>query len=232
MDLLIGRVDRHHPLFNWVTGYGLSELDLDWFRSNPQRPDVLGIDYYPNSEWQLDKDGDGIRQRRSESPVGLYGIGRAYYNRYGLPMMLTETSADGHPINREIWLEQTIDDCRRLRDEGIPMNGYFWWPMIDQLDWDGALTHRVGKIHEVGIFNLKRQADGTLARVATPLVKQYAKFVAAGDERIGTIESIAHPSDEEDQGAPIGFEIAGQTEIGLSRGPFNLVELPTDKAPG
>jgi beta-glucosidase len=190
MDLLLGRVDRNHPLFNWVTGYGLSELDLEWFRSNPQSPDVLGLDYYPNSEWQLDRGPEGIRQRRSETPVGLYGIATDYYNRYGLPMMVTETSADGHPINREIWLEETTGDCRRLREEGIPMLGYFWWPMVDQLDWDGALTHRVGKIHEVGVYNLRRQPDGTLARYETPLVKQYAAIVSRGDEQVGKLEEI------------------------------------------
>ena len=206
MDLLLGHVDRHHPLFNWITGYGISELDLDWFSTNPQRPDILGIDYYPNSEWQLDKTTEGIHQRRSETPLGLYGIAKAYYNRYGLPMMLTETSTDGQPINREIWLEQTIDDCRRLREEGIPMNGYFWWPMIDQLDWDGALTHRVGKIHDVGIFNLKRQADGTLTRHPTALVKQFAKFIAAGDDSVGKLELIVVPANEDDQGPPIGIE--------------------------
>ena len=51
MDMLTGRLDRNHPLFPWVTAYGMSELDLDWFRANPQRPDVLGLDYYPHSEW-------------------------------------------------------------------------------------------------------------------------------------------------------------------------------------
>jgi hypothetical protein len=80
------------------------------------------------------------------------------------------------------------------------MLGYFWWPMIDQVDWDGALTHRVGKIHEVGLFNLRRQADGALARQATPLVKQYAQIVAARDEKVGSLDEIVHPSDTEDQG--------------------------------
>jgi len=127
LDLLMGRVDRNHPLFNWVTSYGMSELDLDWFRSHPQKPDVLGIDYYPHSDWQLDKVGNGVRQRRSETPLGLYGVGNAYYNRYGLPMMVTETSIEGQAINREIWLEETVEDCRRLREEGVPMLGYFWW---------------------------------------------------------------------------------------------------------
>ena len=188
-------------IFSWAasigiircsTGYGLwhERTGSGMVRDTSAAPDILGIDYYPNSEWQLDKTGDAIHQRRSETPLGLYGIARAYYNRYGLPMMLTETSADGHPINREIWLEQTIDDCRRLREDGIPMNGYFWWPMIDQLDWDGALTHRVGKIHDVGIYNLKRQTDGTLTRHATPLVKQFARFVAGGDDAVGKLEQL------------------------------------------
>jgi beta-glucosidase/6-phospho-beta-glucosidase/beta-galactosidase len=226
LDLLMGRLDRHHPLFNWVTSYGMSELDLEWFRSHPQTPDVLGIDYYPHSDWQLDKVGTGIRQRRSETPVGLYGVANAYYNRYGLPMMLTETSIEGQGINREIWLEETVEDCRRLREEGVPMLGYFWWPMVDQVDWDGALTHRVGKVHEVGLFNLKRQADGTLSRHATPLVKQYAAIVGGGEEKVGSLDEIVTPSDVEDQGPPIGFEIPqAMVEEGSTTSP-TLVELP------
>ena len=225
LDLLMGRLDRHHPLFNWVTAYGLSELDLEWFRANPQSPDVLGLDYYPHSDWQLEKVGNGVRQRRSENPAGLYGVAQAYYSRYGLPMMLTETSIEGQPINREIWLEETVEDCRRLREEGIPMLGYFWWPMVDQVDWDGALTHRVGKVHEVGLFNLRRQADGTLTRHATALVKQFAAIVADGEERVGKIESLAVPADNEDQGPPIGIEFPFTTGESAPAGP-TLVELP------
>ena len=206
LDLLLGRVDQRHPLYGWITDYGFSEIDVEWFKTHPQSPDVLGVDYYPNSEWQLDGTAHAMTQRRSEAPLGLYGIAKAYYNRYGLPMMLTETSADGHPINRQIWLDQTIEDCRRLRQDGIPMNGFFWWPMIDQIDWDGALTHRVGKIHDVGIYNLKRQPDGTLSRHATPLVNQFATVVAGGELSVGKLESIILPSNEEDQGNPIGVE--------------------------
>jgi len=152
MDLLLGRVDKNHPLFNWVTGYGLSELDLEWFRTNPQSPTCWGLDYYPNSEWQLDRVGEGIRQRRSETPVGLYASPRITTTTTALPMMVTETSADGHPINREIWLEETIGDCRRLREEGVPMLGYFWWPMIDQLDWAARSRTASGRFTRFGVF--------------------------------------------------------------------------------
>ncbi len=206
LDLLLGRVDQHHPLHSWVTSYGMSELDLEWFRSHPQRPDVLGLDYYPHSDWQLDIYNGNVRQRRADVPVGLHGVASAYWKRYGIPMMLTETSIEGQPINREIWLEDCIEHAKRLREEGIPMLGLIWWPMIDQIDWDGALTHRIGKIHEVGLFNLKRQQDGTLERKATPLVEMFRKFAASGEEHVGKLGEINYPSieAEEEQLPPIG----------------------------
>lgn len=205
-DLLMGRVDRQHPLHQWLFDYGLSDLDLAWFRSHPQRPDILGLDYYRSSEWRLEKSPSGLRQRMVENPLGIYGIGSTYYQRYGLPMMVTETSTDGKPINREIWLEKTVGDCRRLRTEGIPMLGYFWWPLFDQIDWDGALTHQVGKIHEVGLFSLRRDADGSLRRHATPMVDQFARFAAAGTEQVGELESIVRPGNVATD-EPIGVEL-------------------------
>ncbi len=206
LDLLTGQVDKDHALYPWLSGYGMSELDLEWFRSNPQTPDVLGLDYYPHSDWQLEVIGGVVQQRRADTPVGLYNIATAYHHRYGLPMMLTETSIEGQQINREIWFENTVEDARRLREDGYPMLGYFWWPMIDQLDWDGALTHRVGKIHQVGLFSLKRQAGGTLERRATPMVKVFGDAVREKEQRVGKLEHLICPRDElADQGPPIGI---------------------------
>jgi beta-glucosidase/6-phospho-beta-glucosidase/beta-galactosidase/glycosyltransferase involved in cell wall biosynthesis len=202
MDLLLGRVDREHPLFSWLTSYGMSELDINWLRANPQAPDVLGLDYYPHSDWQLDLHGTAVRQRRADSPVGLYGVANAYYDRYGLPLMLTETSVDGKPINREIWLDNTLDHIRRLREEGVPMLGMIWWPMIDQLDWDGALTHRIGKIHQVGLYGLSRTSDGTLQRSATPLVRQFRKAMEDGENRIGKLTNLSVPAQVDDEQLP------------------------------
>ena len=206
MDLLLGRVDVHHPLYAWLTSYGMSELDINWFRQNPQAPDVLGLDYYPHSDWQIERVAGRIQQRRADNPVGLYGVAGAYWRRYAIPLMLTETSIEGQPINREIWLETTVDHVRRLREEGVPMLGVIWWPLLDQVDWDGALTHRIGKVHEVGLFNLKRQPDGVLARSSTPLVRMFKELVASGEERVGKLESISYPSAEaeEEQLPPIG----------------------------
>ncbi|HEY1686035.1 MAG TPA: family 1 glycosylhydrolase [Tepidisphaeraceae bacterium] len=218
MDLLLGRVDANHPLYSWLNAYGLSDLDLEWFRSNPQTPDVFGLDYYPHSDWQLDRAGGGVRQHRADKPIGLHGVANAYWQRYGIPMMLTETSIEGQAINREIWLDSMVDDIRRLREDGVPMLGLIWWPMIDQLDWDGALTHRVGKIHEVGLFNLHRQSDGTLKRSPSPLVEHFRELAGSGEQLVGKLENINYPSAEaeEEQLPPLGEWIQPQIEAKAS----------------
>src|SRR2546423_1204635 len=71
-----------------------------------------------------------------------------------------------------------------------------WWPLLDQIDWDGALLHRVGKVHEVGLFNLKRRSDGTLERKSTPLIKLFRQYVASGEESVGALGEISYPSPE------------------------------------
>ena len=231
MDLLTGRVDANHPLHGWLTGYGLSELDLEYFRTHPQTPDVLGLDYYPHCDWQLERHSGGVRQKRADSPAGLYAVADAHWQRYGVPLMVTETSIEGKPINREIWLDQTIDDCARLRADGVPMLGVVWWPVIDHLDWDGAMTHRVGKLHEVGLFHLRRQPDGTLKRVKTPLADQYRDAAAQGDERVGPVAEIARPTaTAEDEGPPL----LGTLDVNPRRGKRSAAPGPVEDraAPG
>ena len=228
MDLLTGRVDATHPLHSWLTSYGLSELDLEWFRHHPQYPDLLGMDYYPHSEWQLDMTANHVRQTRANKPVGLHGLATAYYHRYGIPLMVTETSVDGQPINREIWLEDVCDHVGRLRDEGIPMLGLFWWPLLDQIDWDGALTHRVGKIHHVGLMSLKRSKEGVLERIATPLVGQFKAAIEKGEGRVGKLERLVNPSREaeEEQLPPIGQWIQPTADIDALATLIRNLDLP------
>jgi beta-glucosidase/6-phospho-beta-glucosidase/beta-galactosidase/glycosyltransferase involved in cell wall biosynthesis len=204
MDLLTGRVDRNHPLQAWMLGYGMTELDLEWFRSHPQSPDILGLDYYPHSDWQIEISNGSVRQRRADSPAGLHAVASEYYERYGIPLMLTETSIEGTSMNREMWFDLTVEHIARLREHGIPMLGCFWWPLLDQIDWDGALTHRIGKIHQVGLFKLSRRKDGTLQRSPTPMVEIYRDAAALGDERIGKLEHVLVPTPQEDQGPPCG----------------------------
>jgi len=62
------------------------------------------------------------------------------------------------------------------------MLGYSGGRMIDRSIGRRA-DSRVGKVHEVGlsIYGVRPMAPG---RHATPLVKQYAEIIAAGDKKL------------------------------------------------
>ncbi|MBC7783763.1 MAG: glycosyltransferase [Burkholderiales bacterium] len=218
LDLLAGRVDHHHPLYSWLTSFGFSELDLSFLANNPQMPDLIGLDYYPHSDWQIEMQNGRLRQRRADAPLGLGALARAVYDRYGLPLMVTETSVDGPPISREIWLHRIVDEIRELREDGIPMTGLIWWPALDQIDWDGALTHRIGKLHHVGLFSLNRLPDGTLERKVTPLAKQWREIVEAGDEHVGELAELAISAAPQDVQLPPLLTDASQWVVDTTGG--------------
>ena len=203
LDLITGRVDAEHQLRPWLLRHGFSAMDLNWFLRNPVEIDVLGLDYYEHSEMELYACNERLRQRVPEKLAGLYATVRHYWERYRLPMMITETSCCGEDERRSEWLHFTARDIKRLREEGIPVIGYTWWPLVDHLDWDGALLHQIGKIHRVGIYSLERQPTGELRRVATPLADAYRKLVSNGDQSAGILKSDPSIDEQKRKAMPI-----------------------------
>ena len=241
LDLMTGKVDQTHPLYKWFTSYGLNDTDLNWIRAHRSAPDVIGLDYYSHTETQLEAINGGVRQRQPEQPLGLYGCAKEYWNRYGIPLMVTETSIEDTQLQREMWMEQTVFDCKRLRDEGIPLIGYTWWPFFDNVDWDGALLHHIGKIHNVGLVNLKRQKDGSLKRVVSGLSEMYSGLIKDGEKAVGLLGEIAAPAlDIEDQDFELeiaspadnekNFKLAPRKESRLGMSARNRIsaDLPTN----
>ncbi len=185
LDLITGRVDQDHRLFSWLEKHGFSITDLKWFLRNPATIDVLGLDYYKHSEIELYPCGDKYRQRVPANLAGLHKTVVDYWHRYGLPIMITETNCYGNDEERRAWLQFTVEDVKKLRAEGVNVVGYTWWPLLDHLDWDGAMLHHIGRIHHVGIYRLERREHGELARVTTPLVDDFRDMIKRGDEPVG-----------------------------------------------
>ena len=187
-DLILGRVNHHHPLLPWLQKHGLSDFDIHWFQRNAQTLDLIGLDYYEHTEVELYTTPEGYyRQRELRPPMGLYHAAQDYWNKYHIPLMVTETSFGGNDGDKLAWLERSVADVRRLRAEGFPIIGYTWWPVIDHLDWDGALLHQTGHIHPVGIYRLERRAGGRLERVPTGLRDVYRALIQGGNETAGPL---------------------------------------------
>jgi beta-glucosidase len=89
---------------------------------------------------------------------GYSEITRQYFERYGLPIMHTETNMREGPTGQEAvhWLWKEWANVLRIRNVGIPTVGFTWYSITDQIDWDTALRKQNNRVHPVGLYDLDR----------------------------------------------------------------------------
>ena len=99
----------------------------------------------------------------STTPSGeVFGydeITRQYHERYRLPVMHTETNLVQGPAGTEAvdWLWKEWANVLRVRNNGVPVVGFTWYSLTDQVDWDSALRQRNGNVNPLGLFDLDRR---------------------------------------------------------------------------
>jgi hypothetical protein len=175
-------VEAGHALEGYVCRHGATNVDLEWFHTNAVSFDILGANYYPWSYGELKKWPDGkfgtiVRRARGHK---IAFILRDAWQRYRMPIMITETSSTGDTRTREKWMDETLETVRALRAEGIPVIGYTWFPLFTMVDW----KYRKGRqkldkyLAHLGLYDSAFDAEGVLQRHATPLVKHYHAHIA------------------------------------------------------
>jgi hypothetical protein len=116
---------------------------------------VLGNDYYVTNEHRVAPDGS---TQAAGEVFGYDEITRQYYHRYKLPVMHTETNIRQGPKGDEAvyWLWKEWANVLRVRNDGVPVVGFTWYSLTDQIDWDTALREPNGHVDPVGLFDLDR----------------------------------------------------------------------------
>jgi beta-glucosidase/6-phospho-beta-glucosidase/beta-galactosidase len=156
-DFLYGHPPQGDVL-NFLYDNGLSREEYEWFmRHGRDTADhcVMGMDYYGNNEKVVEPDGSN---RATGVMLGWGAIALEYFRRYRRPMMLTETNIldDGHGRSVD-WLHRTWHQARFLRQRGLPMIGYTWYSLTDQVDWDIQIRAVRGKVNPNGLVTLDRE---------------------------------------------------------------------------
>ncbi len=145
-------------MLHFLYDNGWTEDDYHWFmQSGRTSADhcVLGMDYYGNNEKILNEDGS---ETTNGTMLGWHAIARDYYTRYHRPMMMTETNAIDNGGDEAVrWLEQTWHQAHHLRREGVPVIGYTWYSLTDQVDWDIQIREIRGKVTPNGLYDLDRK---------------------------------------------------------------------------
>lgn len=190
LDLLTGTVGEQHELRGWLARHGVDDADLDGFQREPLRPPIIGLNLYPMFTQKIVlRDTSGRLRVRMPYADGalIERLARLYHERYRVPLAISETASLGSVRRRAAWLEQSVDACRRLRAEGIPVCGYTWWPLFSLVAWAYRQGHRPANKYllRMGLWDLDSDPDAHLERRRTPVVDRYAAIAAAGEERAG-----------------------------------------------
>lgn len=169
-DLLCGRVNRDHALWSYLTERGgLSEEELLWFSENPCPPDIIGLNYYITSERWLDHRAERYPQRyvgmdgfadieaARALAVPTPGIGPLLdevWERYNLPMAVTEAHIDANREDQLRWLLEVWNAAQEVRQRGADMRAVTVWSLLGSFDWNCLVTECRG-YYETGPFDLR-----------------------------------------------------------------------------
>jgi hypothetical protein len=194
LDLISGRVDQGHAFRPWLLKHGATEDGLRWFSDHgPTVPlDVIGIDLYPMFSNKWLKRAPHLRARMPYGSAKLLeDIAELYWRRYCRPVMITETATRGEMARRLAWLHDSVDAVRHLRERGVPLVGYTWWPMFALVQWAYRQGDRPPHLYleQMGLWDLAASTDGQLRRVHTPMVDAYRQLVARGPDAVGRLAS-------------------------------------------
>lgn len=155
LDLNYGRrVDS--DMYEYLTDNGMTRAEYHFFLENDLRHQcIMGNDYYRTNEHRVRDDGSTTA---SGEIFGYHVITTQYHDRYQLPVMHTETNLWQGPNGDEAvnWLWKEWANVLRVRNDGVPIVGFTWYSLTDQVDWDTALRENNGNLNPLGLYDLNR----------------------------------------------------------------------------
>ncbi|MDB5966123.1 MAG: family oxidoreductase, partial [Polaromonas sp.] len=173
LDLLCGLVDHNHPWHATFLAHGVSADELAFFAAGEGRPDIVGINHYLTSERFLDHrlsmypglarsageeeayvDLEAVRIDLPPGQIGPAPRLREAWERYGLPIAVTEAHHGCSRDEQLRWLMEVWGAASRLRAEGVDIRAVTVWSLLGAVDWNTLLVGRNG-FYEPGAFDVR-----------------------------------------------------------------------------
>ena len=194
-DLLCGMVVPGHALWDRIAALGLADR-LHAIAEDPCPPDVIGVNHYLSSERLLDDrielhqgrafadrnigvtdgvqhvDVDAISHIPGET-IGLAALLRETWERYGLPVAVTECHLGGTRENQARWFVDVWQLAEELRRSGVDIRAVTAWSLLGAYDWNRMVTRPVGH-YETGVFDVRA------GQPRPTLIARVLKDLAAG----------------------------------------------------
>jgi len=195
LDLNYGRrVDSE--MYEFLMDNGMTRDEYHFFlsRSSLRHHCIMGNDYYVTNEHRVRADG---MTRAAGDIFGYDEITRQYYDRYRLPVMHTETNLMEEPTGEEAvnWLWKQWANVLRVRNTGVPIVGFTWYSLTDQMDWDVALREENNRVTPVGLYDLDRNIR-PVGRCYKQLIQDWCNVLPA--QSVCLTVPVIRPHDHEE----------------------------------
>ncbi|WP_244817571.1 family 1 glycosylhydrolase [Caballeronia sp. Lep1P3] len=171
-DLLCGKIAPGHALWRYIIDAGIAPDDVLWFTDNPCPPDIIGINYYITSERWLDHrthqypqayhcewyghrlaDIEAARALADPLP-GIRAVIDEAWQRYGLPLAVTEAHIDSTRQDQLRWLHEIWTAASDAREAGADVRAVTVWALLGSYDWNCLVTEDRG-YYESGAFDVR-----------------------------------------------------------------------------
>ncbi|MET0381840.1 MAG: sugar nucleotide-binding protein [Burkholderiaceae bacterium] len=185
-DLLCGRVDPRHPMWRYLVDSGATLRELGALQDGPCVPDLIGVNAYVTSERFLDErlglypdgrhGGNGAQRyvdvetaRAHGEPIhGFAGRLDEVWERYGLPIAITEVHLGCTREEQLRWMHQAWEAAAGAREKGVDVRAVTAWAAFGAMDWNSLLT-KDERRYEPGLWDIRSDppritALGRLAR--------------------------------------------------------------------
>ncbi len=171
-DILTGKLKPNHPFWKYFIKHGITPKELEFFTKNTCTPYICGFNYYVTSERYLDEkkyryprryhggngetdyaDVEAVRVGKIE-PFGFYGLLKESWERYKLPLALSEVHLGCTREEQLRWFNEAYNTALQLKNEGIDFRAITAWSILGSYDWNSLLQVQ-NKWYESGVYDLR-----------------------------------------------------------------------------
>ncbi|KQR66943.1 hypothetical protein [Pedobacter sp. Leaf176] len=134
LEMVLEAKEKHE--FQYQTTDMLTGMICPELGGSKDLIDFMGYNFYYNNQWVASDFSFLPWANLDPDPRwrGLSSLLEEAYMRYGIPVVLSETSHPGE--HRPNWLELVTKECVKTLKMGIPLKGICLYPIIDRPDWD------------------------------------------------------------------------------------------------
>jgi dTDP-4-dehydrorhamnose reductase len=171
-DLLCGRVDTGHPLWDYLLESGVDAGDILWFVEHRCPPDLIGVNYYVTSERWLDHrverypghdrggppeaefvDIESVRVLARPAPA-IASLLQEAWQRYRIPIAVTEAHIGATREDQLRWLVEIWHAAQSARNAGVDVRAVTAWSLLGSFDWNCLLGECRG-YYEPGPYDVR-----------------------------------------------------------------------------